>query len=495
MAVLVGVHLAVVHARRAQLGLGQAGAAGGHVEHLDHRRALGAPVAADILAAGDRAGGDPAFPVGRAGQHRQHGLAGQQVRGLHRVAGREDVRGRGAHLRVDHDPAARPDLDAGVPGQAHAGTRPGRHHYHVSLERRAVGQIDHQPAAVPAANCGGGGAEPQVHFVGADVVVQDPGHLRVQPRHQPLGPLHHGGRQPPGPERLGELQPDVTAADDDRARGALVQLGDDAVHVGDVAQHVDPRVVGTGDRRPDRFGPQAQHQLVVGLPVRPLLREIAHLDFPGVAVDAEHVLPGPHIQRQALGEAFRVARAWSTTASEYAVSVSSTGQAASRTGSPGSRPQRRGDRDAGPGRQGDQAGRVAADDHHACLGGEGQPVPAAPAQRAGDRPVGDAAGAVDVGEPVHHVPAKRRRVRGRDRERQGPGNGRRAGGQGRGRTGDDRGDQRAGHGCLPRREAGLISAVGRRGISRAVRVFKRCSEKGDVPPLWVSEGGLEPPDR
>src|SRR5581483_2365511 len=31
------------------------------------------------------------------------------------------------------------------------------------------------------------------------------------------------------------------------------------------------------------------------------------------------------------------------------------------------------------------------------------------------------------------------------------------------------------------------------GMSRAVRVFKRCSEKGDVPPLWVSEGGLEPP--
>jgi hypothetical protein len=29
------------------------------------------------------------------------------------------------------------------------------------------------------------------------------------------------------------------------------------------------------------------------------------------------------------------------------------------------------------------------------------------------------------------------------------------------------------------------------GFSRAVRVFKRCSEKGDVPPLWVSEGGLE----
>ena len=124
-------------------------------------------------------------------------------------------------------------------------------------------------------------------------------------------------------------------------------------------------------------------------------------------------------------------------------------------------PQRRGDRDAGPGWQGDQAGRVAADDYHACLGGEGQPVPAAPAQRAGDRPVGDAAGAVDVGEPVHHVPGKRGRAHGRDRERQGPGSGRRTGGTGRGRRGDDRSDQRAGHGCLPRLEAGPVSAVGR----------------------------------
>ena len=141
--------------------------------------------------------------------------------------------------------------------------------------------------------------------MGADVVVQDPGHLRVQPRHQPPGPLHHGGRQPAGPERLGQLQADIAAADDDRAGGVLVQLGDDPVHVGDVAQHVHPRVIGPRDRRPDRFGPQAQHQLVVGLPVRPPLRQVAHLHFPGVAVDADHVLPGPHIQRQRPGQAFR----------------------------------------------------------------------------------------------------------------------------------------------------------------------------------------------
>ncbi len=141
--------------------------------------------------------------------------------------------------------------------------------------------------------------------MGADVVVQDPGHLRVQPRHQPLGPLDDGGLQPACPEGLGELQPDVAAADDDGARGVLVELGDDPVHVGGVAQHVDSRVVGTRDRRPDRFGPQAQHELVVGLPVRPPLREVAHLDFLGAAVDADHVLPRPHIQREALAETFR----------------------------------------------------------------------------------------------------------------------------------------------------------------------------------------------
>ena len=116
----------------------------------------------------------------------------------------------------------------------------------------------------------GGRAEPQVHLVRGDVVVQDPGHLRVQPRHQPFRPLHYGRGQPAVPERLGELQPDVAAADDDRAGGALVELGDDPVHVGDVAQHIHPRVIRPRDRRPDRLGPRAQHQLVVGLPVGPL---------------------------------------------------------------------------------------------------------------------------------------------------------------------------------------------------------------------------------
>ena len=84
----------------------------------------------------------------------------------------------------------------------------------------------------------------------------------------------------------------------------VVEPGDDAVHVGDVAQHVDARVIATRDRGPNRFGPGAQHELVVGLPVGSPLPEVAHLDFLGIAVDAEHVLSGPHIERKALAEAF-----------------------------------------------------------------------------------------------------------------------------------------------------------------------------------------------
>ena len=135
-----------------------------------------------------------------------------------------------------------------------------------------------------------------------DVEVEDPCHLGIEPGHEPLAPLDDGCLQLPRPEGLGELEPDVAAADDDGARGALVDLGDDAVHVGDVTQHVDPRVIGARDGRSYRFGPGAQHELVVRLPVRSPLPEVAHLDLLGITVDADDVLSGTHVEREALGE-------------------------------------------------------------------------------------------------------------------------------------------------------------------------------------------------
>jgi CheY-like chemotaxis protein len=96
-------------------------------------------------------------------------------------------------------------------------------------------------------------------------------------------------------------------------------------------------------------------------------------------------------------------------------------------------------------------------------------------------------------EAVEDRIARRAAQCGRDRERQGPGSGRRARGPARSsRRRGDRGHQRAGHGCLPWREAGPVSAGGRPQASGGVRVFKQCSEKGDVPPLWVSEDRHNP---
>ena len=138
-----------------------------------------------------------------------------------------------------------------------------------------------------------------------DVVVQDSRELGVEPRHQSFGPLDHGGLQPTRPECLRELQPDVAAADHDGAGGALVEAGDDVVHVGDVAQHVDPRVVRARDRRPDRFRSGAQHQLVVGLAVGAPLLLVTHLDLLGVPVDADDLLPGAHVEGEALAQALR----------------------------------------------------------------------------------------------------------------------------------------------------------------------------------------------
>ena len=76
------------------------------------------------------------------------------------------------------------------------------------------------------------------------------------------------------------------------------------VHVGDVAQHVDPRVVRARDRRPDRFGSGAQHELVVGLAVGAPLLVVSNLDLLGVPIDADDLLPGAHVQGEALAEAF-----------------------------------------------------------------------------------------------------------------------------------------------------------------------------------------------
>ena len=99
------------------------------------------------------------------------------------------------------------------------------------------------------------------------------------------------------------------------------------------------------------------------------------------------------------------------------------------------------------GRQGGHAMRVAADEHHAGLRCEGQPVAAAPAQGGGDGAVGDAAGRIDPADPIDHV-TQDRRAPGRSRRRQRRAN------------------------------------PARPGMPRA--------QLGEISPVWVSEERVEP---
>ena len=152
--------------------------------------------------------------------------------------------------------------------------------------------------------------------------------------------------------------------------------------------------------------------------------------------------------------------------------------------------------DARPGQQRDHAGGVAARDHHARLGGEGQAVTAAPAQHADDRAIGHPAGRVDAADPVDHVARSRRDsewAAGQRQRRRRPAR-RAAAVTGRtGGRGDDWCDRAAGHGCLPVRGGGTACAERAAAAGwQPGRVFERMPGLRENSPVWVSEGGPTP---
>ena len=120
--------------------------------------------------------------------------------------------------------------------------------------------------------------------------------------------------------------------------------------------------------------------------------------------------------------------------------------------------------------------------------------PLAPAQGAGDGPVGDPAGGVDAAEPVHHVPPGRtgsgRRGQGQRTDRSRPG----ARGAGQAAWGrDDRGDRRGGHGCLPEQSAAAAGREAGSGRARAARPrVQAVSVLGTSHRFWCPRGDLNP---
>ena len=118
----------------------QARGPGDRAEQLDHGRAHGAAVgpapAERVLR------GDPALPVGGAGERHADRAPGHRVLDLHHVAGGEDARVVRAQARV-HDQAARlTDREARLLRQSEGGADAHGEQHEVGIHRRAITQGD-----------------------------------------------------------------------------------------------------------------------------------------------------------------------------------------------------------------------------------------------------------------------------------------------------------------------------------------------------------------
>ena len=106
-------------------------------------------------------------------------------------------------------------------------------------------------------------------------------------------------------KRLGHFQADKPAADDDGpARLAFVYVGDDAIHVRNVAQGEDVRQFHTGNRRHDRLRALAQDEFVVRhIP----LRAGRAFDADGLAgtIDREHLVVHMRMNARPFPKPFR----------------------------------------------------------------------------------------------------------------------------------------------------------------------------------------------
>jgi hypothetical protein len=152
----------------------------------------------------------------------------------------------------------------------------------------------HRAARVP--ECSRRRAEVQPDVLVPYVLLQEPRHLRVQRRQQLRHHLDQVDRQPALAQALRHFHADVAAPDHDRPSRPFVDPLLDGVHVRHVAQHHHRRVIDPGQGRPQRLGPRAQHQLVVGKLVPAAARHFARVHDLADPVNRHRLVAGAHIE-------------------------------------------------------------------------------------------------------------------------------------------------------------------------------------------------------
>ena len=295
-------HPVIIQPGRPCLTLADAGGGHGQVEHLEHRRPAGPPIAA--LPAADVVGGNPRLPVGRTGQRYQRRRACNRVCDLHRIPDRIDVGVGGLHPVVDSDAVFDPQCKPGLCRQAALGPHAQGQQHRVGGQGRPRLGADGQPSAVCRLDAGQSLPQRQRNSLLPQMGMNKAGHIGVQLTEQ-LGLLFENRDRQTAPVQVfGHLYTDKTAPHNHgRPESLLLQRMADAQGVLHRAQREHAGQIDSGQGRTDRLSSGGKQQPVIGFGIGLPGLKIPHGNGMRRAVDRERLMPDAHIDVEAPAEA------------------------------------------------------------------------------------------------------------------------------------------------------------------------------------------------
>jgi len=272
------------------LALGEPGVPDGDVEDADDPGAEDAAV--PQRAPRDRVARHPARLVGRRAEGAPQGRAGDDRDVLGHVTHRPHVGDGGAHRVVHRDRARGSEFHAELLRQVHDRAHPHRHDDDVG--RNGLVPKPHPGDRLATLDGGDLGAQPHVHAVTPQLLLDKRGHVRVERGHHLRELLDERDRDPASHELLGHLQSDEAGTDDDgAAHRPPVQPSPDRLGVPDGAHREDAVRLDARQRRHDGAGAGGEHEhvpVVGGLLPRV---EVHHPQL--AALDRAHLVAGAHL--------------------------------------------------------------------------------------------------------------------------------------------------------------------------------------------------------
>ena len=270
-------------------------------EHLDDGRTLRAAVFA-VSAAEIVRRNAPLF-VGGACERNERLCARDEVPHLHCVARRINVRVGRAHVRIGDDAPLLPQFEARLFGERRIGDNAQRDDRHVRLDRAAARENAH---LLPRLQSFKGGAEPQVDAISDQLRVQEARHVRIERRKHLPAALDERDAHAALNKIFRRLQPDKSAAHDDRR---LRLLPDDVVVHGKSifhrAQGKDALIFRLRGGRQNGLCPGREQELIVTFLVRFARCKFTHRDRFTRAVDGDRLVSDARIHAVARIEGLR----------------------------------------------------------------------------------------------------------------------------------------------------------------------------------------------